>query len=259
MSVVLQHRDAGILRITINRAEQRNAVNDEVLAGLRLALDAAAADPGVRAVVLTGAGDKAFCAGADLRQALDTGGGVFAGGSDTHPFIEVFRAAERLGKPLVARVNGHAMAGGLGLVCMCDMAIAVDSARFGTPEARVGVFPLMILSYLMRLVPRRRLLEMCLTADAFDAAAALDYGLLNRVVPAAELDTAVDALLSRLLANSPTALMLGKKAFRAMEDMTLPQCFEYAQLMIARAGQSADAREGMRAFLEKREPEWPGA
>ena len=259
MSLVLQHRDAGILRITINRPEQRNAVNDEVLAGLRCALHDAAADRGVRAVVLTGAGDKAFCAGADLRQALDTGGGVFAGGADTHPFIEVFRAAERLGKPLVARVNGHAMAGGLGLVCMCDMAISVDSARFGTPEARVGVFPLMILSYLMRLVPRRRLLEMCLTAESFDAAAALDYGLLNRVVPAAELDVAIDALLSRLLANSPTALMLGKKAFRAMEDMTLSQCFEYAQLMIARASQSADAREGMRAFLEKREPDWPGA
>ncbi|MFM7275364.1 MAG: enoyl-CoA hydratase-related protein, partial [Gammaproteobacteria bacterium] len=103
------------------------------------------------------------------------------------------------------------------------------------------------------------LLEMCLTAESFDANAALDYGLLNRVVPAAELDAAVDALLSRLLANSPTALMLGKKAFRAMEDMTLSQCFEYAQLMIARASQSADAREGMRAFLEQREPDWPGA
>ena len=259
MSVVLVERDARILRITINRPDSRNAVNDEVLAGLHAALTDAAADAGIRAVVLTGAGDKAFCAGADLRQALDAGGGVFNGGSDTHPFIEVFRAAERLGKPLVARVNGHAMAGGLGLLCMCDLAVSVDTARFGTPEARVGVFPLMILSYLMRLVPRRRLMEMCLTADSFDAAAALDFGLLNRVVPAAGLDAAVDALLGRLLANSPTALMLGKKAFRAMEDMTLSQCFEYAQLMIARASQSADAREGMRAFLEKREPDWPGA
>jgi enoyl-CoA hydratase/carnithine racemase len=258
MSFVLLSRDAGVLRITINRPEQRNAVNDEVLAALRAALDDAAADTSVRAVVLTGAGDKAFCAGADLRQALDSGGGVFTG-ADTHPFIEVFRAAERLGKPLIARINGHAMAGGLGLVCMCDLAIAVDSARFGTPEARVGVFPLMILSYLMRLVPRRRLMEMCLTADAFDATAALEYGLLNQVVPAASLDSAVDALVARLTANSPTALMLGKKAFRAMEDMTLTQCFEYAQLMIARASQTPDAQEGMSAFLEKREPRWPGA
>lgn len=259
MSVVLLDKEAAVLRITLNRPEQRNAVNDEVLLALRAALEQAASDNSVRAVVLTGAGDKAFCAGADLRQALDTGGGVFAGGGEGHPFIEVFKAAERLGKPLVARVNGHAMAGGLGLVCMCDMAIAVDSARFGTPEARVGVFPLMILGYLMRLVPRRRLMEMCLTAESFDASAALDYGLLNRVVPASGLDAAVGELLERLMANSPTALMLGKKAFRAMEDMTLSQCFEYAQLMIARASQTADAREGMQAFLEKREPDWPGA
>jgi len=258
MSVVLLHREAAVLRVTLNRPEQRNAVNDEVLAALREALEGPATDPDIRAVVITGAGDKAFCAGADLQQALDTGGGVFSG-ADTHPFIEVFRAAERLGKPLIARVNGHAMAGGLGLVCMCDLAIAVDTARFGTPEARVGVFPLMILSYLMRLVPRRRLMEMCLTADSFSAQAALDYGLLNRVVPAADLDTAIDDLIGRLTANAPTALMLGKKAFRAMEDMTLSQCFEYAQLMIARASQTADAKEGMSAFLEKREPRWPGA
>jgi enoyl-CoA hydratase/carnithine racemase len=129
MSVVLLSRDAGVLRITINRPEQRNAVNDEVLAALRAALDDAAADTSVRAVVLTGAGDKAFCAGADLRQALDSGGGVFTG-ADTHPFIEVFRAAERLGKPLIARINGHAMAGGLGLVCMCVRSCVLLCQRF---------------------------------------------------------------------------------------------------------------------------------
>ncbi len=258
MSAVLLSLDAGVLRITINRPDQRNAANEDVLIGLRAALERAAVDTDVRAVVLTGAGDKAFCSGADLRQARDTGGGVFQGAGDTHPFIAVFLAAERLGKPLMARVNGHAMAGGLGLVCMCDLAVSVEGARFGTPEARVGVFPLMILSYLMRLVPRRRLMEMCLTAESFDAATALDFGLLNRVVTAERLDLEVDALLGKLLANAPTALLLGKKAFRAMEDMTLAQCFEYAQLMIARASQTADAKEGMSAFLEKREPRWPG-
>jgi enoyl-CoA hydratase/carnithine racemase len=257
-SVLLDSRD-GVLRITINRPEQRNAVNTEVLAGIRAGLERATEDPGVRAVVLSGVGDRAFCAGADLRQAVDSDGGVFSGAVDSHPFIEVFRAAERCGKPLIARVNGHAMAGGLGLVCMCDMAIAVEGARFGTPEARVGVFPLMILSYLMRLVPRRRLLEMCLTAESFDAAAALEFGLLNRVVPESGLDAAVNNLLASLMAASPTALLLGKKAFRAMEDMTLSQCFEYAQLMIARMSQTPDAREGMRAFLEKREPHWQSA
>lgn len=257
MSVVLVDVQQRVMRLTINRPEQRNALNDEVLGMLRDAIERAAADPVVRAVVLTGAGDRAFCAGADLKQAKDSGGGVFRAGSDRHPFIELFHAVERCNKPLIARVNGHAMAGGLGLLCMCDLAIAVEDARFGVPEARIGLFPMMILSYMMRLVPRRHLLEMCLTAQPFDAAKALEYGLLNRVVPAAELDAAVDRLLAQLLANAPGALLLGKKAFRAMEDMTLPQCFEYAQLMIARLSQGPDALEGMAAFAEKREPRWP--
>jgi enoyl-CoA hydratase/carnithine racemase len=258
MSAVITEQRGQVLWVTLNRPEQRNAVNDQVLAGIRAALERAANDSGIRAVVLTGAGDKAFCAGADLKQASDTAGGVFQAASDSHPFIELFRAAERLNKPLIARVNGHCMAGGLGLLCMCDLAVAADSAKFGTPEAKVGVYPMMILSYLLRLVPRRRLVEMCMTAEPFDAAEALRHGLLNRVVPAADLDAAVDKLLATLLANSPAALLLGKKAFRAMQDMSLEECFEYAQLMIARMSQTADAREGMLAFVEKRSPNWPG-
>jgi enoyl-CoA hydratase/carnithine racemase len=141
---------------------------------------------------------------------------------------------------------------------MCDLAIAVDSAKFGTPEAKIGLYPMMILSYMLRLIPRRRLVEMCMTAEPFGAAEALEHGLLNRVVPADQLDAALDKLLGTLLANSPSALLLGKKAFRAMQDMTLDECFEYAQLMIARMSQTADAREGMAAFVEKRPPNWPG-
>jgi enoyl-CoA hydratase/carnithine racemase len=259
MSALLSEQRARVLWLTINRAEQRNAVNDEVLAGIRAGLVQAAVDPAIRAVVLTGAGDRAFCAGADLKQARASAGGVFQASSDVHPFIEVFRAAERCNKPIVARVNGHCMAGGLGLLCMCDLAIAVDDAKFGTPEAKIGVFPLMILSYMLRLIPRRRLLEMCMTAEPFGAAEARDYGLLNRVVPAAHLDTAVDELLAKLVANSPQALLFGKKAFHAMQDMSLEQCFEYAQLMIGRMSQTPDAQEGMAAFAEKRAPRWPEA
>jgi enoyl-CoA hydratase/carnithine racemase len=256
MGAVLRETRERVLWVTINRPEQRNAIDDEVVTGLRAALEQAAGDPEVRAVVITGAGDKAFCAGADLKQANREAGGVFASESDRHPMIEMFRAAENCNKPIIARVNGHVMAGGLGLLCMCDLAIAVDSAKFGTPEAKVGVFPMMILSYMLRLIPRRRLLEMCMTADPFTAAEALDYGLLNRVVPAAELDAAVDALLGRILGNSPAALLFGKKAFHAMQDMSLGECFEYAQLMIARMSQTADAREGIAAFAEKRLPNW---
>jgi enoyl-CoA hydratase/carnithine racemase len=255
MAAVLIERRERIQWITINRPEQRNAVNDEVLAGIRTGLLEATADAQIRAVVLTGAGERVFCAGADLKQASSTNGGVFAGG-DTHPFIEVFRAAEACNKPILARVNGSTLAGGIGLLCMCDVAIAVEDAKFGVPEARVGVFPMMILGYMLRLVPRRKLLEMSLTAEPFPAAEALEYGLLNRVVPRADLDAAVDTLLARILQNSPTAIQLGKKAFHAMQDMSLQECFEYAQLMIARMSQTDDAREGMAAFAEKRAPRW---
>lgn len=254
MTAVLVERRDRVLWITINRPEKRNAIDAGVLGGIRAALLAATADDGVRAVVLTGAGERAFCAGADLGEA-QRGGGVFSGG-DTHPFVEVFRAAEACNKPLIARVNGAALAGGVGLLCMCDLAIATDDARFGVPEVRVGVFPLMILGYMLRLVPRRRLLEMALTAESFGAAEALDYGLLNRVVPRERLDDELAALLGRILDNSPQAIRLGKKAFHAMQDMSLHECFEYAQLMIARLSQGEDAREGLAAFAEKRPPRW---
>ena len=256
MGSVLCEARGRVLWVTINRPEQRNAINDEVIAGISAALQQAATDPTVRALVLTGAGDKAFCAGADLKQANRSGGGVFTTDSDTHPMIEMFRAAEQCNKPVIARVNGHVMAGGLGLLCMCDLAISVDNAKFGTPEARIGVFPMMILSYMLRLIPRRRLLEMCMTADPFSASEALGYGLLNKVVAAEELDAALEALLERILGNSPAALLFGKKAFHAMQDMSIGECFEYAQLMISRMSQTADAREGIAAFAEKRPPNW---
>lgn len=256
MRAVLTELRDQVLWVTINRPEQRNAVNDDVLKGIREALCRAADEAAIRAVVLTGAGDRAFCAGADLKQAQASGGGVFQTESDRHPFIEMFRAAESCNKPLIARVNGHVMAGGLGLLCMCDLAIAVDSAKFGAPEARVGVFPMMILSYMLRLVPRRKLMEMSLTAEPVGAVEALEYGLLNAAVPAAQLDEAVDALLQKIVANSPTAILLGKKAFHAMQDMSLAECFEYSQLMIASMSQTADAHEGRAAFIEKRTPKW---
>ncbi len=256
MSSIVCETRGRVLWVTINRPEQRNAIDDEVIAGITEALRRTATDPVLRALVLTGAGDKAFCAGADLKQASRSAGGVFTSDSDTHPMIEMFRAAENCNKPVIARVNGHVMAGGLGLLCMCDLAVSVDTAQFGTPEARVGVFPMMILSYMLRLIPRRRLLEMCMTADSFSASEALGYGLLNKVVAPAELDEAVETLLGRILGNSPAALLFGKKAFHAMQDMSLGECFEYAQLMISRMSQTADAREGIAAFAEKRAPNW---
>ncbi|MDO8944989.1 MAG: enoyl-CoA hydratase-related protein, partial [Desulfobacterales bacterium] len=175
-----------------------------------------------------------------------------------HYLIDLFRCMQACPIPIIARVNGHAMAGGLGLVCACDMAITADDARFGTPEAKVGVFPMMILTHMLRILPRRKLVEMCFTAEAFDANTALDLGLVNFVVPRKELDARLDKLIAQIVANAPTSLRLGKQAIQAMQDMSLPEAFEYAQLMVAVMSSTADAREGIAAFREKRKPAWTG-
>jgi enoyl-CoA hydratase/carnithine racemase len=244
--------------ITIDRPEQGNALNEAVATGIIAALDAAEADPACRAVVLTGRGDKVFCAGGDLKS---TGGDApfDIDPSDPRNFIVALlrrMAACRL--PLVARINGHAVAGGLGLVCACDLAIASERARFGVPEVGIGTFPMMILPFLARVLPPRALLELCLTGDLVDAAAARAAGLVNRVVPAAELDAATDALVAKLASRSPTAVRLGKQGAHAMRDMALGEALEYAQVMIAVMVQTQDAAEGIAAFRAKRPPQWTG-
>lgn len=244
--------------ITIDRAERRNAINDAVARGIAAGLRTAESLPGIRAIVLTGAGQQAFCAGGDLQ----------AGANDSpfesdpalldNPILDLFRVFEQCGLPTIARVNGHALAGGLGLMCACDLAIAVDTATFGVPETGVGLFPMMILPYLLRAMPRRRLMEWCITGARFRADEALEAELVNRVVPAAELDLAVDALLATIVTRSPTAIRLGKRGLRAVEHMTLAQAFEYAGLMLPNMARTEDAREGFRAFREKRSPDFKG-
>lgn len=256
-AVVLLQKKGPIHWITINREARRNALNHDVVAAIGQWIDAAQADPGCRAIVLTGAGDAAFCAGADLK--TDEGGAFQVDyAHPEHYVIALFQRMEACTLPIVARVNGHVMAGGIGLLCACDIAMAADDTRFGTPEAGIGVFPMMILTYLLRIVPRRKLFEMCATARPLPADEALALGLVNHVVPRARLDERLDALLADLVNNSPTAIRLGKQAFRAMQDMTLPQAFEYAQVMVPVMASTEDAREGMRAFREKRAPRWTG-
>ena len=247
-----------VQRITLNREEKRNALNDEVAGLIADALRAAQSNPDVRAIVLTGAGDKAFCAGGDLK----------ASGSDSpfeanpaqpqNPIIELFKAFEQTTKPTIARVNGHALAGGMGLMCACDIAIAADTATFGVPETGIGLFPMMILPYMLRVMPRRKLLEWCITGARWSAAEALDAEILNRVVPMDELDAAVDEMLAVIVTRSPTAIRLGKMGFHAMEDMTLAQSFEFAQIALPNMARTQDAIEGFRAFREKRDPDFRG-
>jgi enoyl-CoA hydratase/carnithine racemase len=256
--IVLCERRGTAFWITINREKRRNAFNDEVARAIAEGLRTAQADPAIRAIVLTGAGERAFCAGGDLQ----------AGSSDSpfevdpahprNPVIELFKTFEQCGLPTIARVNGHALAGGMGLVCACDVALAADHATFGVPETGVGLFPMMILPYLLRAMPRRKLFEWCLTGARFSAQEAFDAELLNAVVPAAELDARVNALVDQLSERSPTSIRLGKMGLRAIEDMTLAQAFEYAELMLPNMARTGDAREGFSAFREKRAPRFQG-
>lgn len=244
--------------ITLDRPERRNSINDDVAHGIAAGLRQAESEPGVRAIVLTGAGDQAFCAGGDLRAGPDDSPFESDPAHPQNAILDLFRTFEQCGLPTIARVNGHALAGGLGLMCACDLAIAVDTATFGVPESGVGLFPMMILPYLLRAMPRRRLLEWCITGARFSASQALEAELVNRVVSAADLDRELGALLDQITSRSPTAIRLGKRGLRAVEDMALAQAFEYAQLMLPNMARTEDAREGFRAFRERRSPQFSG-
>ncbi len=252
--VVLTERRGRAAWITINREDRRNAINPDVIFGIRDAVVAAAADPAVRAIVLTGAGDKAFCAGADLQ----AGTGVFTQGADepTTDFGQLARTVQGIGVPMIARVNGACVAGGMGLMALCDLCVAADTARFGLPEVRVGVFAFQVLVYLRRMMHARHIAELTLTGELIPASRALEMGICNQVVPAAELDTAVAALVDRLSQGAPGAVRRGKYALAAMEMMAFPEALAFAETQIGVASRTEDAAEGLTAFTEKRKPRW---
>ena len=253
-SVVRTERRGAALWITIDRPERRNAINPDVIDGIQQAVLAAQADPGVRALVLTGAGDKAFCAGADLTR----GTGVFSDGPDepTTDFGRLARVVRESRVPMVARINGDCVAGGMALMALCDLAIVADHARFGLPEAKVGVFPMQVLVYLRRMIHPRHVNELCLTGRLIGAARALDMGIANEVVPAGELDARTQVLLDQICALSPSALRRGKYAIAAMEAMGWHEALAFAETQITVASRTPDAQEGLAAFNEKRPPSW---
>lgn len=255
---VLVEQRGSVRWITINRAERRNALNAGVVAAIGEAIAGAEAVEGCLAVVLTGAGDRAFCAGADLQKSTEGFAFAIDYSRPIHYLVDLFRIMRACRLPIIARVNGHVMAGGVGLLCSCDLAVAVDDAMVGTPEAKIGLMPMMILPSMMRVIPERKLLEMCLTAEPWTAAEAKDLGILNYVVPRAELDAKLDWLIGRMTDKSPAALRLGKQGFNAMRDMSIDQALEYAQIMVAVMSSTKDAEEGLTAFAEKRAPVWSG-
>ncbi len=242
-----------VLWLTIQREERRNAMSHGVLAGLAQAITAAQTNRAVRAVVVTGAGSKAFCAGADLQnaQAFTT--------DYSEPYghlAQLLRVAKASNVPLVARVNGACMAGGMGLLAMCDMAVAASHAVFGLPEVKVGVFPAQVLSVLQHLIPRRQLAEMCVTGEPITAAQALACGLVNYVDD--DVDAKLQWLLERLFDKSPAAIRRGLYTLKKIEAMAFEESMSFTESQIALFTLTEDAKEGQAAFQQKRKPNWTG-
>jgi enoyl-CoA hydratase/carnithine racemase len=240
--------------IWIDREHRRNAINRAVLAGIETAVSSARQDPSIRAIVLTGTGRKAFCAGADLSGGTDT----FTLGLD-EPMTDFGRLARTMrdcGVPVVGRINGDCVAGGMALMGLCDLTVVAGNARFGLPEAKVGVFPMQVLVFLRHVIGARHINELCLTGDLIDAQRAWQIGLANYVVPFEELDARVEALLGKVFDLSPVALRRGKYAIAAMEQMAFPEAMAFAETSIAVASLTRDAADGLAAFNERRKPRW---
>jgi enoyl-CoA hydratase/carnithine racemase len=254
-AAVLHEKRGPVFWITINRPDKRNAINAEVIAGIRAGYAAAHADPAMRAIVLTAAGEKAFCAGGDLQPGQ---GFAFDLSKPNVDYADLMREAQNATLPAIARVNGVCMAGGMGLACMTDFAVAADHVLFGLPEVKIGLFPMQVMSLLQRTVPRRQLRLWALSGEPFGALEALQADLVNFVVPAAELDAKVQWLLGRIVDKSPTAIRRGKYAMRAIEAMSFDQAIAYTESQIVALAMTEDAREGMAAFNEKRKPVWTG-
>ncbi len=246
-----------IATVTINRPEQRNALSAATISELRSAFAWCKASSDVHAIVLTGAGDRVFCSGADL--------GGFGGDASTlelhdsrHGLVDLFVEMSELGKPVVGRINGHALAGGFGLACACDLMVAVDTATFGTPEINVGVWPMMIQAILCRKLPRNVVLEMIMLGDRWSASQLHSYGLVNRVVTGDGLDAETLQLAARLAEKSTAIMRLGRDSFCRQQDMDFKAALEYLHSQVTLVTLTEDSAEGRRAFFEKRPPRFTG-
>ncbi len=247
--------EGGTAILTIDRESARNALSRQVLEELSEGIHAAEADGSARVIVITGAGEKVFCAGADLG-VMGGEGGFFAAHDARSSYGRLICQLEECSRPSIARVNGHALGGGLGLALACDLAVAADSAQLGTPEIDLGLFPMMVMALLHRHLGRKRALELIMTGDRLTALDALAHGLLNQVVPAAQLDAAVDSLASKIAGKSQATLRLGRRAFFASEDMPFGPALDYLAAQLSVNVCLEDAAEGVAAFLEKRRPTW---
>ena len=249
--------DAGVATIALDQPETRNALSDELLGELIDALEAARDDPAVRCVVLTSTHEKVFSAGANL-------GGFAAEAPLVHKhfaterFPRLFRLLGELGKPSVCAAGGHVLAGALGIALACDLIIAREGVRFGTPEINVGVFPFMIMALIYRNVPRKKTNELLLLGEQISAAEAERIGIVNHVVGAEEFDAVVREYAEKLARKSPVMMKLGKDAMFRQQDMAFADALDYLRSQLTIAFTTEDIQEGVKAFFEKREPEWTG-
>ncbi|HUA54625.1 MAG TPA: enoyl-CoA hydratase [Candidatus Sulfotelmatobacter sp.] len=247
----------GIATVTLNRPEQRNALSRGLIAELKAALDAIAADRAVRVVVLAANG-PAFCAGHDLKELRANNGPAFYEAIFTE-CSAVMMAIVRLPQPVIARVHATATAAGCQLVASCDLAIAADGARFATPGVNIGLFCSTPMVAVSRNLPRKHVMEMLLTGEMIDAETAARLGLINRAVPAETLDAEVARVAGLIAAKSPVTLAIGKEAFYRQLEMGQADAYAYASAVMARNMATRDAAEGIDAFLAKRQPVWCGA
>ena len=253
---VLVGVDANIATVTLNRPEQRNPLSATMLRDLASALAWCRDEAAVRVVVVTGAG-RVFCAGADL-SSFDGDMSELQRYESRELFVDLFILMAELGKPIVGRINGHALAGGFGLACACDVLVAVEAATFGLPEINVGIWPMMIQAVLTKNVPRKVLLEMEMLGDRRTAAQLHAVGVVNRVVAPELLDSTVAEIADALAKKSPLALRLGRDSFYRQEDMDFRAALRYLHGQFLLVSQTEDSREGIKAFFEKRQPEFKG-
>jgi enoyl-CoA hydratase/carnithine racemase len=247
----------GVGTLTLNRPDARNALSPTLVRELGEALARLEADPDARVVVLRGAGERAFCAGADLK-------GMFRSTSILEAreryagVASILEGIPRMRTPVIARVHGYALAGGCGLAAACDLVIAADDAVFGLPEIKLGLLPLMVLAPILRAASPKRVLELVLTGRELPAAEALEIGLVTRVVPRAELDDAVARTARTLAGLSPATVALGKEAFYRALELSHAEALAELRDLLTIVARSDDAQEGIAAFLEKRPPRWQG-
>jgi enoyl-CoA hydratase/carnithine racemase len=254
-ATVLVRQDGPAARVTLNRPDKRNALSLELMQELLAALRRVSGDGDTRAIVLEAAG-PAFSAGHDLSEMIGRDVPFFQRLFDV--CTELMETIHKLPQPVIAKVHATATAAGCQLVAACDLAVAADSARFATPGVKIGLFCSTPMVPLSRAIGRKRALDMLLTGQPIDAATALDWGLVNRVVPADALDAEVDSLVDAIARSSPLTVGIGKEAFYAQIELDEHRAYDLTKAVMAMNARADDAQEGMCAFLEKRPPDWRG-